>query len=178
MRPRANCEGGVAPDFESVFRECLFLYTCIYTLMKNSYSRFRRLRTSKSKYCVDVHSGSTRSNAPLISYRCHKGPNQRFAYNKRTKQLIAQHSKKCLDILGRQIVQTRCNPRKTSQKWNYTHKQWVSSKNTTRKLCMDVMGGQYANGSLSVSSGKKSTIPLILPKTVPCLLLYQSVGLI
>jgi hypothetical protein len=125
-----------------------FLWVYNIAEMKNSHSRFRRLRTSKSKYCVDVHSGSTRSNAPLISYRCHKGPNQRFAYNKRTKQLIAQHSKKCLDILGRQIVQTRCNSRKTSQKWNYTHKQWVSSKNKTRKLCMDVMGGQYANGNM------------------------------
>jgi hypothetical protein len=56
-------------------------------------------------------------------------------------------SKKCFDIKKEKVVQTKCNTRKKSQKWNYKNKHRISVKN---KKCLDVMGGHYNNGSMIV----------------------------
>jgi hypothetical protein len=109
----------------------------------NKRKTFRNIRTSDSKYCMDIYSGAHQSNLPLISFPCHTGPNQQFLYNKKTKQIKVKSSKKCLDAKGEKIVQNKCNTRKKSQKWNYTKKHFKSLKN---RKCMDVMGGRFNNG--------------------------------
>ena len=113
----------------------------------NKNSKFRQIHTSKSDYCLDVYGGVKKSNIPVISYKCHTGTNQKFLYNKKTKQIKAKHSKKCFDIRKERVVQTKCNTRKKSQKWNYRNKHWISVKN---KKCLDVMGGEYNNGNMIV----------------------------
>ena len=113
----------------------------------NKKSRFRQIHTSKPDYCLDVYGGLTKSNVPIISFKCHKGLNQEFLYNKKTKQIKTKHSNKCFDTKKQKVVQKKCNTRKKSQKWNYKNKHWVSVKN---KKCLDVMGGDYNNGSMIV----------------------------
>jgi hypothetical protein len=109
----------------------------------NKTSKYRNIQTGDPNHCLDVFRGAKQSNAPVISYKCHKGTNQQMFYNKKTKQIRVKHSKKCLDISKGQVVQKKCNTRKLSQKWNYKNKHWRSLKN---KKCMDVMGGHYNNG--------------------------------
>ena len=46
---------------------------------------------------MDVEFGDINDNARLIGYPCHGGPNQKFRHNKKTQQLIAKHSKKCME---------------------------------------------------------------------------------
>jgi hypothetical protein len=113
----------------------------------NQSSGFRQIQTSNPGYCLDVAGGLKGSNIPVISSKCHTGTNQRFLYNKKSKQIIAKHSKKCLDIKKGKVVQNKCNTRKKSQKWNYRNKHWTSVKN---KKCLDVMGGHYNNGYMVV----------------------------
>jgi len=96
---------------------------------------------------MDIYRGLKHSGAPAISYKCHKGINQRFSYNKKTKQIMTKHSKKCFDIKNQYVVQRKCNTRKKSQKWNYKNKHWISAKN---KKCLDVMKGQYDSGNIIV----------------------------
>jgi hypothetical protein len=113
----------------------------------NKKSRFRQIHTSNANYCLDVYGGLKKSNVPIISFKCHTGTNQKFLYNNKTKQIQAKHSKKCFDTKKQKVVQKKCNTRKKSQKWNYKNKKWISLKN---KQCLDVMGGQYDNGSMIV----------------------------
>ena len=113
----------------------------------NKKSRFRQIHTSNANYCLDVYGGLKKSNVPIISFKCHTGTNQKFLYNKKTKQIQAKHSKKCFDTKKQNVVQKNCNTRKKSQKWYYKNKKWISLKN---KQCLDVMGGHYDNGSMIV----------------------------
>ena len=108
-------------------------------------SEFRSIHVNP-KYCLDVYSGSKKSNIPLISYKCHKGTNQKFLYDKKTKQIKIKSSKKCLDIHGEKVIQKKCNTRKKSQKWVHKNKHWKTVKNK----CMDVMGGHYESGNIIV----------------------------
>ena len=78
------------------------------------------------KYCMDVEGGDTNEYAKIIGYPCHSGPNQKFRHNKKTKQLIAKHSKKCLENIGGRIYQTTCNPVKKTQKWMRKKGKWMS----------------------------------------------------
>ena len=110
-------------------------------------TRFKQIHTSNPAYCLDVYGGLIKSNVPIITFKCHKGKNQEFLYNKKTKQIKAKHSKKCVDTKKQKVVQKKCNTRKKSQKWNYVNKHWISLKN---KQCLDVMGGDYNNGSMIV----------------------------
>jgi hypothetical protein len=55
---------------------------------KKSYKSIRILSKNKSrKMCMDVEGGYTGDNGRIISYPCHNGPNQKFHYNRKTKQL-------------------------------------------------------------------------------------------
>jgi endo-1,4-beta-xylanase len=115
-----------------------------------SRSTYKNIRTGNKKYCADVYSGSTKDNIPIISYPCHNGTNQQFAYKKGTKQIHIKSSKKCLDVTNKnRVIQNRCNTRKKSQKWNYNPKtkQYISMKN---KNCLDVAANKYNNGNLIV----------------------------
>lgn len=120
--------------------------------MKSNNSRvsYRNIHTGNKKYCLDVCSGSTKNNMPIISYPCHSGTNQQFTYKKSSKQLQIKSSKKCVDVTNtNRVLQNKCNTRKKSQKWNYNPKtkRYVSLKN---KKCLDVTGNKYNNGHLIV----------------------------
>lgn len=106
-------------------------------------SKFSNIHTGDSNYCLDVYSGSKKKNIPLISYKCHNGDNQKFFYNKKTRQLKIKSSKKCLDMTGQFVAQKKCSTRKKSQKWTYKNKQFKSVKN---RKCMDVTGAKYDGG--------------------------------
>jgi hypothetical protein len=43
----------------------------------------------------------------IISYGCHNGSNQQFAYKKGSKQIIIKSSKKCLDVTKRNAIEER-----------------------------------------------------------------------
>ena len=126
----------------------------------NKKSRFRQIQTSNANYCLDVYGGLKKSNVPIISFKCHTGTNQKFLYNKKTKQIQAKHSKKCFDTRKQQVVQKKCNTRKKSQKWNYKNKKWISLKN---KQCLDVIGGHYDNGSMIVYPCHKGSNQQFIP---------------
>lgn len=78
------------------------------------------------KYCMDVNFGSTNVFANVIGYPCHGGPNQKFRHNKKTKQLIAKHSKKCLENIVGRIYQNTCDPVRETQKWIRKKGKWMS----------------------------------------------------
>ena len=87
-----------------------------------------KTKRNNKKYCMDVEFGDKNENARLIGYPCHGGPNQKFRHNKKTKQLVAKHSRKCLEnivALGR-IYQQKCDPVKKTQKWMRKKGKWVS----------------------------------------------------
>ena len=87
-----------------------------------------KTKRKNKKYCMDVEFGDRNDNARLIGYPCHNGPNQKFRHNTKTKQLIAKHSGKCLENVGR-ILQKRCNPSKKTQKWIQKKGRWMSLSN-------------------------------------------------
>ena len=76
----------------------------------NKKSRFRQIHTSNPDYCLDVYGGLKKSNIPIISFKCHTGTNQKFLYNKKTKQIQAKHSKKCFDTKKQKVVQKNVIP--------------------------------------------------------------------
>jgi len=96
-------------------------------------------------FCMDVEGGIRKNNTPIISYHCHGGPNQKFKYNNKTKQIKSKYTKKCLDIVKNRIVQKKCNSRRKTQKWVYKKKNWVSLAN---RKCVDIAGEQWDNGVL------------------------------
>jgi len=86
--------------------------------MTNKTKKYRQIPiVNKSKYCVDIEGGNCCENARIIGFPCHKGANQKFHYNKTTKQLISKSSNKCLDRNNQMIVQRKCKSAKKSQKW-------------------------------------------------------------
>jgi hypothetical protein len=85
-----------------------------------------KTRSSTKKYCMDVEFGDKNENARLIGYPCHGGTNQKFRHNKKTKQLVAKHSRKCLENIGGRIYQKKCDPLKKTQKWMRKKGKWVS----------------------------------------------------
>ena len=83
-------------------------------------TRYRKLRVSPARgvrYCLDVEGGSKANGAPILAYPCHKGANQLFHYNRKTKQLRNKHSRKCIEKRNGRLVQYGCNPRTRRQKW-------------------------------------------------------------
>jgi len=83
---------------------------------------------------------------PVFIYPCHTGSNQKFQYNRKTRQIRSVSSNKCIDISpDNRIVQGTCNSRKKTQKWKRSKGRWRSVYN---KKCIDVEGGQYVNGRL------------------------------
>jgi hypothetical protein len=81
----------------------------------------------------------------MIVYPCHKGPNQKFQYNKKTKQIRSKSTYKCLDIKKGRVIQNKCNLHKKTQKWSYKKNRFM-----VNKKCLDVEGGDCKNGNLIV----------------------------
>ena len=94
-----------------------------------------------AKYCADIPGGLKNNNLQTIVYPCHKGPNQKFHYNRRTKTLRNVATKKCLTAYKGKIVQKRCSKNKT-QKFERRGKKWI---NSSSKKCLDVEGGYYGD---------------------------------
>ena len=108
-------------------------------------NRARPIR-SRNAYCMDITGNSRKENAPVIVYPCHKGPNQKFLYNRKTQQIRGAYSKKCIDISSNnRIIQRKCNSRAKTQKWKRSRGHWKSLHNNK---CIDVEGGHYENGKL------------------------------
>ena len=101
------------------------------------------IRNEMKNYCVDVPGALHKENLQTIVYPCHKGPNQKFGYNRRTKTLRNVATKKCLTVYKGRIVQKRCGKSKT-QKFERRGKQWVNLA-TGRSKCLDVEGGRYGD---------------------------------
>jgi hypothetical protein len=129
--------------------------------------------TTRRKYCIDITKKRQTDNDSVLIYPCHKGPDQKFQYNRKTRQIRNVYSNKCLDICEKSeathkckssrnnqrkfalvddspynpiiIVEGKCNSRKKTQKWKRSKGRWRSVYN---KKCIDVEGGQYVNGRL------------------------------
>lgn len=97
------------------------------------------------KYCADIPGGLKNNNLQTIVYPCHKGPNQKFRYNRRTKTLRNVATKKCLTVHKGRVVQKRCTKSKT-QKFKRQGKKWVNLA-TGKAACLDVEGGYYGDQS-------------------------------
>lgn len=104
-----------------------------------------RITIKNKKYCMDVVGNQKGNKIPIIMYPCHGGPNQKFKYNKKTRQIKSNSTNKCMDIKKGKIIQNKCNSRKKTQKWSYKKNHWVSIAN---KKCLDVEGGDFINGRL------------------------------
>jgi hypothetical protein len=89
----------------------------------------------RKPYCLDVEGGSMKNGAPLIMYPCHSGPNQKFAYNRKTRQLKNKMSLKCVEAnQKRGLVQNKCSSNKRTQQWRKTKKHYVSLTNKRMKI--------------------------------------------
>jgi hypothetical protein len=97
-------------------------------------------------YCMDVYRGIRKNNNPIIAYPCHKGPNQRFSYQSKTKRIRSSYSRKCLDIHKGRVVQRNCSRTRKSQQWNRDGKRRFRSLYNNQ--CIDVEGGNYRKGAL------------------------------
>jgi hypothetical protein len=107
------------------------------------------MKTSSS-YCMDVNGGFRSENNPIIMWPCHKGPNQKFKYNRRTKQIKSVHSRKCVDIgKDSRIVQRKCDTRKNTQKWKLKNRKWMSLQNKRTPRCINTSS---ANGIHLIAS--------------------------
>lgn len=95
-------------------------------------------KTQKCRdYCMDVDGAKCGNKVDIIYYPCHSGENQQFAYKRKSKQLIAKHSKKCVQVnlkTGR-MFQSECNSKKKTQKWKKHGNTWRAVSN---KKCMDL----------------------------------------
>ena len=89
-----------------------------------------KTKKNNIKYCMDVEFGNRKEDARLIGYPCHNGPNQKFRHNKKTNQLIAKHSGKCLENISGRIYQKTCDSSKKTQKWTRKKNgKWMSMDN-------------------------------------------------
>ena len=111
----------------------------------NSYYSSNTKKNRKNKFCLDVKKGDCCQNVSLISYPCHNGTNQKFKYNEKTKHIVAQSSKKCLDVEKIHVIQKKCRQTKKSQKWKRKKNQWISLANNK---CMDIEGEHYHSGHI------------------------------
>jgi hypothetical protein len=102
-------------------------------------------RLQTNKHCVDIPGGINKDNLQAIIYPCHKGPNQKFIYNRHNKTLKNLATKKCLASHKGKIVQKKCSKTSKKQKFERKGKQWINSNS---KKCLDVEGGNYASGKL------------------------------
>lgn len=94
--------------------------------------RFRQIRKTS---CLDVPGGSRKNNTPLIMWPCHSGPNQKFAYNRKTRQIQNKLTRKCLEAnRKRGLVQNTCNSKKRTQQWRKTKKHYVSVANKRMQI--------------------------------------------
>ena len=99
------------------------------------------IKKNKTRRCMDVEFGNRNDNARLIGYPCHRGPNQKFRYNYKTKHLVAKHSRKCLENIGGRIYQKTCDVSKKTQKWRkHKNGKWMSMDN---KKC--ISAEEYGN---------------------------------
>jgi hypothetical protein len=103
-----------------------------------------RISNKHRKYCLDVIGNQKGNKVPIIVYPCHKWPNQKFKYNRKTRRIRSKSTNKCIDVINGNIVQNKCNPKKT-QKWIHKKKHWMSISN---RQCLDVEGGYFENGRL------------------------------
>ena len=46
--------------------------------------------------CLDINGGFKKNGTPVIMWPCHSGPNQKFAYNRKTHQLRNKMTRKCV----------------------------------------------------------------------------------
>ena len=92
------------------------------------------------KSCMDVEFGNRNDDARYIAYPCHGGPNQKFHYDKKTKQIMAKHSRKCMENISGRIYQKKCDNSKKTQKWTRKKGKWMSMDN---KKC--VSSEEYGN---------------------------------
>jgi hypothetical protein len=103
-----------------------------------------RISNKHKKYCLDVVGNLKYNKIPIIAYHCHKGPNQRFKYNRKTRRIMSTSTNKCMDLINNRVVQNKCNSRKT-QKWIHKKNRWMSLSN---KKCLDVEGGDFNVGQI------------------------------
>ena len=89
----------------------------------------------RKQYCLDVEGGIRKNNARVIMWPCHSGPNQKFAYNRKTRQLKNKLTRKCVEAnQKRGLVQNTCSARSKSQQWRKTKKHYVSLTNKRMKI--------------------------------------------
>ena len=99
----------------------------------------------KTAYCVDIPGGIKRNNTPVIIYKCHGGPNQKFRHTR--KQIRSTLTNKCLDVdKYNVVVQRKCNSKSKSQKWIRDKKRRFV--NVSSRKCLDVEGGNYKKGKM------------------------------
>ena len=101
------------------------------TKTKTKTKRYNKIKipNNSRKRCMDVAGGYKGDNGRIILYPCHNGPNQKFHYNRKTKQIKNKFSQKCVDLdnYGR-LVQNTCSSKKT-QKWIKRKNNWISVAN-------------------------------------------------
>jgi ribosomal protein S4 len=102
-------------------------------MSKNKTRKYRNISLSAVPHCMDVEGGNLEEDARVVSFPCHSGPNQKFRYNKKTKQIVSKHSRKCvdLDLVKNRLYQKTCSVAKKTQKWRKKRNQyqWISLAN-------------------------------------------------
>ena len=69
------------------------------------------MKTNK-KYCLDVVANQKGNRVPIIVYPCHKGSNQKFKYNRKTRRIKSKSTNKCMELINNRVVQNKCNSKK------------------------------------------------------------------
>jgi hypothetical protein len=116
---------------------------------------YRRIPVKPRKtmrYCMDVEGGNLGENARIVRYPCHSGKNQKFHYNKTTKQIVAQHSGKCVENVDGRLFQRKCSSKKYTQKWRKGKKNNRMISLSDRKcIDSDVVTDKYGSSHLITS---------------------------
>lgn len=110
-----------------------------------------------SSKCMDVQGASTADAAPIIQWRCHGYPNQRWTFREVGDNrwlVISDNSGKCLDVPwgsqdpGVQLIQYRCHGG-TNQQFSFydAGDGWLYIRSVSSGQCVDVQGGSTADGA-------------------------------
>ena len=127
-RRKSYYEGGL--DFDSTLRR---------TRRKPLARDVFHIKSTISRKCLDVSRSSHFIGERLHLWSCHGHANQKFIYDRRTKQIRMTHARGlCFEVRGNRVVQARCSQwRNDAQQFVYDPK-FDLIINPNNRLCLEL----------------------------------------
>jgi hypothetical protein len=116
-----------------------------------------RIKNKGNKMCWDIAGAGTQNVAPIMSFDCHEGGNQKFTFDSKQRLVIA-HSGKCVDLsYGKDIVQYDCHDN-LNQKWYSDSEGRIRSRQNNQCIKAPVKGMQLTVGPCGGGDDQKFQI--------------------